>query len=570
MSGTDLIADVRLSRLRWPIAASSLVSLLTGFADSVATAGLAIYLTSGLTGSDQGLLGSSRLVTPQAVVLFAFLTFALNLINLWLREWVATRWETDRRNDLVRAYAEADFATQRRYSGAGFTVLGEQVAGASGTIGNLVGLINNVARTLVYLAIAFRTSVAVSIVAVLSGSILVGSLRVISLTTRRLSRVVVRRQVEIGESIGDMVDSTREIHLLNRWDDAVAGLRRSIASLRPLKFRTRVLGGLVGPAFALGTGLVGVAVGYWQQRSLRFNVAELAATGFLLVRALGSAQSAQSSYQQFHDTLPINRQVEEGLLELRRAKRHCEAQPSVSGDELVVAGLSLRHHGELVVRGLSVAMSGCGGVALVGPSGSGKSTTLAALAGLLPPTEGEILLAGRRLEEIPGPELFRFVGLLPQDPRVLRADLRTNLTRPDVQVTDDELWAVLDSLGLTEVVERFDGGLDAQLGRGAEGLSGGELQRLGLARLVVNQPWIWLLDEPTSALDRVNADRVSRIVSDAMSQHLVVVVTHRSELLEHCDRILYMEGGRLIDDGPLESIARAHPFVARMLHGSVA
>jgi ABC-type multidrug transport system fused ATPase/permease subunit len=570
MTNEDLIADVRLSHLRWWIALSSFVSLLTGFADSVAMAGLAIYLTSGLTGGGQPLLGSTRLVTPQAVVVFAFVTFGLNLVNLWLREWLVSRWETDRRKDLVCAYGEADYATQRRYSGAGFTVLGEQVAGAAATISHLVGLINSVARTLVYLAIAFKTSVGVSIVTVLSGSILVGSLRVVSLITRRMSRSVARRQVQIGEAIGDMVDSTREIHLLNRWSDTLGSLRTLIERLRPLKFRTRALGGLVGPAFALGTALVGVAVGYWQQRSLRFNVAELAATGFLLVRALGSAQSSQTMYQQFHDSLPLNRQVEEGLLELRRARRSEVRGSARFGDDLVASAVSLRHHGDLVVSDLDLRLSGPGGVALVGPSGSGKSTTLTALAGLLPLATGEIRLGGTRLEEIWGPELGHLIGLVPQDPRVLHADVRTNLTRPDVEMTDDELWSVLESLGLRDVVERLDGGLDAQLGRGAEGLSGGELQRLGLARLVVNRPWIWLLDEPTSALDRVNAERVSRIVSDAMAEHLVLVVTHRPELLEHCDRILYMEGGRLIDDGPLDAIARRHPFVARMLHGSVA
>ena len=109
---------------------------------------------------------------------------------------------------------------------------------------------------------------------------------------------------------------------------------------------------------------------------------------------------------------------------------------------------------------------------------------------------------GVPLDLLSGRELGSVIGLLPQDPNLLRGSLRSNLVRPDVQRTDEELWSAIEAVGLDDTVSGFAGHLDTPVGRAAEGFSGGELQRLGLARLLVNRPRVWLVDEPTSALDR--------------------------------------------------------------------
>ena len=124
---------------------------------------------------------------------------------------------------------------------------------------------------------------------------------------------------------------------------------------------------------------------------------------------------------------------------------------------------------------------------------------------------------------------------------------------------------VLDRVGLTATVEGFADGLDTDMGRGGEGFSGGEVQRFGLARLEVNQPHVWLLDEPTSALDRENSARVASVITAAMRDHLVILVTHRPELLADCDRVIFMEHGRIVDDGKLDEVAARQTFVASMI-----
>ena len=198
-------------------------------------------------------------------------------------------------------------------------------------------------------------------------------------------------------------------------------------------------------------------------------------------------------------------------------------------------------------------------------SESGKSTTLSALAGLIVPTAGRVELSGSSLNDLDRRELSQRVGLLPQDPKLLQASLRHNLLRADREVTDHELLTLLAQLRLDVTVAGFSDGLNTKMGRNQEGLSGGELQRIGLARLILNGPEVWLLDEPTSALDRANSEVVTRQIIEAMSTRLVILVTHRPELLSHCKEVVLMSDGRVVDSGALQDVIERQEFVASML-----
>lgn len=570
MADLDLTHDARLARLAWPIGWSTALSTLTGLTDAVATAGLAAYLASGLGDVGAAMGGPAWLAEPLAIAIFTVITFGLNVVNALLREKLGANWEADRRHDLVNAYADAEFAAQRDHSGAALTVVNEQLNIASGSIGNLIGLINNVIRTFIYIAAAFATSWQVSIIALVAGGTLVVGLRLISLQTRKLVRRSAGESAEIGEAIGDMAAASRELHLLDRWSEAVDSTGVRIELVRRLRYRARSFATMVGPIFALGTGFVGLAVGLLNQRGPGVDVPSLAASGFLLIRALGAAQSSQTSYQQYHDSMPYVDRVLDLIAVLRTARRHGSDIPKTDELSIGLRGASISHGNDVVVHSIDLEFAGIGGIAIVGQSGSGKSTTLLALSGLITPSAGTVEFCGTDLAEIDRRELGRRVGLLPQDPHLLRNTLRSNLARPDVELGDDELAEMLDAVGLTETVDGFDSGLDTVMGRGSEGFSGGELQRLGLARLATNRPDVWLLDEPTSALDRQNAERASKLITEAMQDRLVILVTHRPELLHHCDRVVYMADGRVVDDGDLETVRARQPFVASMLEGTEA
>lgn len=574
-AATDVVApaaDHRPSRdalraLWWPITVSSVLSVGVGLADSLAIAGLATYLASGIVGGSTEVLGIDWLSDPWVILALSALTFGLNIANTLIRERVGAEWDIEHRRALVDAFESADYPVQASESGAGVTVALEQSARASQVIGDLISIINGIARTVIMMGVAFMAAWQVSLATVIAGTILVTGMRQLSKRTRRMNRVLAGQSVEVGEYVGDVVGSVREIHLLDRWGSVNAWIEREMDRMFHLRFNSRVVAGLVGPIFAFGTILVGLLVGVTAGRTGTISTSAIATSGILLLRSLGAAQSTQVGYQSFHDALPYMDRVLETIARLQAAARTVgDAHPGAS-TALSATDVHASYGRDTVLRGISLDLRGPGGVAIVGPSGGGKSTFLLALSGLVPPDRGAVQLEGIDLRTIDCDQVGGSIGYLAQDPKVLRGDLRSNLTRPEVDegISEARIAEVLDQLALRETVESFRDGWEAQLGRAGEGFSGGELQRLGLARLLLNDPAVWLLDEPTSALDRRNSERVTAAITEAMDDHLVVVVTHRPELLAHCQRLVFVEDGEVVDDGTVAEVGARQPFVAAML-----
>jgi putative ABC transport system ATP-binding protein len=198
------------------------------------------------------------------------------------------------------------------------------------------------------------------------------------------------------------------------------------------------------------------------------------------------------------------------------------------------------------VRGVSFAIERGDFVAMAGPSGSGKTTLLNLLAGLDTPTSGEVRVAGTRLSGLAGRELARFrreaVGLVFQEFHLipyLTALENVMLAQYVHSLTDrDEARAALERVGLGERLEH----LPSQL-------SGGEKQRLCVARALINHPRVILADEPTGNLDEANERQVLAILADLHGQgYTLVVVTHNPEISALADRVVHLEHGRLASD----------------------
>jgi ATP-binding cassette subfamily B protein IrtB len=559
-----LTEDASLRRLTSPILISSVLSTVVAFTDAAALAGLAVRLTNGFTDTASAFGGVEMVSSLPVIAALVVVTLLLNLATTVLREKAATGWDADRRIDLVRAFRRADFPTQAAYSGAGLSAATDQIGKASNSIGAIVGLINSVVRTVIYIGIATLASWQVSAICILAGGTLMLGLRNLTRRTRRMHRDMSGRYIFVGEEIGEMAGSAREIHSLNRWDETEHFLSDEITTIQRLKYLSASLAGMVGPVYWAGTLAVGLAVAAWAGDS-GTSTSGLAASGLLLIRSLNSAQGAQVMYQTYNDAHPYVGRVRTVIGELRRAERPGGAEELPPGQVLEVRDADLTYGRDVVVRGLDLQLQGPGGVALVGASGGGKSTTLLALSGMGKPASGTVAVNGVPLDLLSSRELGHVIGLLPQNPQLLRGSMRSNLVRPDVDRSDDELWDALVAVDLDSTVRGFHGHMDAAVGRAADGFSGGELQRLGLARLLINQPEIWLVDEPTSALDRENSGRVLELLTAAMSDHLVVVVTHRPELLHACKRVIFMENGRVVDDGTLAEVVARQPFVASMV-----
>ena len=555
------------------LASSGVLSILIGAGEAAALAGLAAILTSGSTEgvAASGLRAFEFLSEPWVVVVLAGLILVLNLANNAVLESVSARWFADRRVDLATAFSEAEFPHQRRQSAGSLVAITEQIASASRVIASDLSLPGTAGRAVIYLGAALVASWQTALVAGGSGAALMLALRLIARRTRRLNEQVATHQIELGDQLGNMVGTARELRQLARWPGVIDRFGQRAHDLRRSQFHARWAAAAVAPLFFTGILCVGLATAVWGSGS---NTTDLATSGMLLIRALGALQTCQLVLQQRNDAIPSFNRVVSTIADLRS---HASQTPPKAGsvaalrpNESAPASLSFnnasfRYGKTSVLTDVSLTFHGPGGVAIVGESGAGKSTMLSAAAGMLWPSHGTVEVNGEPMDRIDPFRVGTLIGLLSQDSAVIQASVRENLLRSDSTRTDAEVIDVLDRLSLLATVESFGSGLDSELGRDAHGLSGGELQRLGLARLILNQPRIWLLDEPTSALDRGNAAMVFDEVAQAVTSQLVVVVTHRPELLKLCSTIVYVADGAVVDAGPVDEITAKHPFVQRMV-----
>ncbi len=188
-------------------------------------------------------------------------------------------------------------------------------------------------------------------------------------------------------------------------------------------------------------------------------------------------------------------------------------------------------------------------IGLVGPSGSGKSTLLTLAARLydISPTHGAIMLDGLNIRDIRPEDFRREVMLVPQRPIVLEGTLRSNLLYMNPGATEGQIRRALEIVDLASTVESFPRELETQVGERGQTLSGGQRQRLALARAILADSAVLLLDHGLSALDGETEARVWTALTASRRGRTSIIVSHRPDTLEHTDRIVYLEGGRIIE-----------------------
>ncbi len=190
-------------------------------------------------------------------------------------------------------------------------------------------------------------------------------------------------------------------------------------------------------------------------------------------------------------------------------------------------------------------------IAFVGPSGSGKTTLVKLLVGLYMPKDGEVLYNGHSSLKIDLNELRNQIGLVTQDTQLFAGTIRENLLFVNPGATDQECLAVLNRAAANSLLERADKGLDTVIGEGGVKVSGGEKQRLSIARALLRNPNILVFDEATSALDSITEEEISKTIRDVSvtEKHITVLIAHRLSTVMHADKIFVLEKGQLAEAG---------------------
>lgn len=190
-------------------------------------------------------------------------------------------------------------------------------------------------------------------------------------------------------------------------------------------------------------------------------------------------------------------------------------------------------------------------IAFVGPSGSGKTTLVKLLVGLYRPEAGEVRYNHMGVNEINLEELRGQIGLVTQDTQLFAGSIRDNLKFANKNATDEQLWEVLKKSSADSLMQRADKGLDTIIGEGGVKVSGGEKQRLSIARALLRNPNLLVFDEATSALDSLTEEQITSTIKQLSinSKQITVLIAHRLSTIMHADRIYVLEKGKVAETG---------------------
>ncbi len=195
-------------------------------------------------------------------------------------------------------------------------------------------------------------------------------------------------------------------------------------------------------------------------------------------------------------------------------------------------------------------------IAFVGPSGSGKSTLMKLLVGLYRPQEGKILYNGMDENSINFEDLRRQIGFVTQDTQLFSGTIKENLMFVNPGATEEDLKDVLQKASCMELLARAEKGLETVIGEGGFKLSGGEKQRLSIARALLRKPKLLIFDEATSALDSLTEEEITGTIKDisAESEQITILIAHRLSTIMHADRIYVLEKGEIVETGTHENL----------------
>jgi ATP-binding cassette subfamily B protein len=195
-------------------------------------------------------------------------------------------------------------------------------------------------------------------------------------------------------------------------------------------------------------------------------------------------------------------------------------------------------------------------IAFAGPSGSGKTTLMKLLVGLYRPQNGKILYNGLDENEIDFEDLRNQIGFVTQDTQLFSGTIKENLVFVNPTATDDDLRDVLNKASVQNLLARAEKGLDTMIGEGGLKLSGGEKQRLSIARALLRKPRLLIFDEATSSLDSLTEEEITETIRDISAQknQVTILIAHRLSTIMHADRIYVLEKGDVVETGTHDAL----------------
>lgn len=420
------------------------------------------------------------------------------------------------------------------------------------------------------------------------------------LPTKRVGRILqglTREQMEHNAAMNTTmterlnVAGAMVVKLFGRHNDERDGFGGRAGAVRDLGIKSAMF----GRGFTIGltiVGALGTAVIYWVGGRLAISgsisVGTVVAMGLYVTRiylpltgltnARVDIMTAMVSFERVFEVLDTHNPITDSpnAVELTEPTGRIVAEAlnfSYPSDSNAPASLeaggapsSNGVENPLVLSDISFLIEPGQTVALVGPSGAGKSTLISLLPRLYDVTGGSLMVDGHNVRDLTQESLRASIGVVSQDPHLFHDSVGSNLryARPDA--TDDELRAACEAAQILSVIDALPDGLDTVVGERGYRLSGGEKQRLAIARMLLKDPTIVVLDEATSHLDAENEALVQKALATALDGRTAIVIAHRLSTITSADVILVLEDGKIIERGSHADLLDSGGLYSELFH----
>jgi ABC-type multidrug transport system fused ATPase/permease subunit len=463
------------------------------------------------------------------------------------------------RDEIVSSYAEADWEYQSTQKSSRMQGRLRLMDARSRAFTGLVGWTRAVCTVAVFVTAATVMSPQAAVVIVVFGAIL--SVVVLPIRKRafRIARGLATEELGLSEDVGEAMDHGPDVQVFGAWPAFARRFGVRSGALETLRARSGMVKFLQPTVYQYGAlFLIALILFAASATAATGQVGQFAASAILLLRSIQYGQQLQTSLHVIAESIPRIEELSQELV---------VPPPRVTPGTAILSSieqLELRHatyrYPETTLEALSdVSISLRPGVivGVAGPSGAGKSTLAQILLRLRWPTSGQYMINGQQVDEYSVSSWNKVVAHVPQQPRLLHGSLAENVSFFDESIPSDAIEEALRAVGMWDLTAKLPHGVDTFVGPTGRNLSGGQIQRIGIARALVRSPKLVVLDEPTSALD-ANAERIVGEALTALRMRpdvLVVVIAHRPSTLALCDELLVVRDGRVEVSGPGTDLA---------------
>jgi ATP-binding cassette, subfamily B, bacterial len=552
------------------IALLALCSIVSGFVEA-ATLAMVAQLAASVVGTGHkathnpvlSLVNLHASVGEQILITFGLciLRLALQIPLSTLPARIGAQVMARLRTELFDAFSRASWTVQSRGREGNLQEImtnqvGQAVNGVSGTTGLIASSLQFAVLMVSALFLSPIAAVAVGGMTV----VLFGLLRPMRTRGGSYAKALSRAQLRYANGVAESNRLAEETHVFGAGGVQRERILQSVEQSRHWYFRSQVLARLIANVYQSLIYMLLVG-GIWVLHLIGgSHTGSLAGVVLLLLRAGMAGQIVQGNYQTVVQSVPFIERAQQTLASFRDGADEDEGQPLASIETVSFEHVSFAYNPEIpVLSDIDFFVRGGEAIGIVGPSGAGKSTVVQLLLRLRRPADGRYLINGVPAESFAREDWYRRVSYVPQEPRLLHASVADNI-RFFRELDDEQIERAARLARIHDDITSWAAGYETIIGPRADAVSGGQQQRICLARALAAEPDVLVLDEPTSALDPQSEALISASLKTIRNELTLFIVAHRMSTLEMCDRVMVIVDGRLVGFDTKPVLQRDNPY----------